>query len=311
LSREDRHRYTVSLVLTGRVAAEIDGMRRALGARSLHRIAPHVTLVPPVNVPPAGAGEVLDTLRAAAAASGPITVELGGPATFLPRTPVVYMAVGGDVGALDRLRLRCAAGPLAPPATRQERPFVPHVTIDQRATEERIALTLPALADYRDEFTFESVTLLEQDEHLVWHPAAVFALGPPAVVARGGLEVTLSLSDRLDPAEAAWAADLAPAPATFTVTARREGTLAGAATATVAGSTCTLTWIVVDPARRRQGIASHLLRALEDLAREQGCTVLQSDVLPEILLHDVLLARGFRAATAPRLARHLGPMAAP
>jgi 2'-5' RNA ligase len=305
LSREERHRYTVSLLLHGRVAAEIDGMRRALGARSLQRIAPHVTVVPPVNVAPAAAGEVLDSLRDAAASSGPITVELGGPATFLPYNPVVYMAVGGDVAAIDLLRRRAATGPLAPPAGRPEREFVPHVTIDQRATPERIAAALVALADYRDAFTFEQLTLLEQDDRHIWHPVAVFALGPPPVVARGGLEVTLSLADRLDPAEAAWAADLAPVPANCTVTARREGALAGVATATIAGGTCTLTWIVVDPVARRQGIASHLLRALEDHARAEECTVVEADVPADTPLGRALGARGFRPTPTTRLSRRL------
>ena len=45
-----RQRLGVVLLVPQPLATEIDGVRRALGDGALDRIAPHITLVPPVNV---------------------------------------------------------------------------------------------------------------------------------------------------------------------------------------------------------------------------------------------------------------------
>ena len=45
-----RRRLFVALEITGAVASEVDGLRRAIGSSALGRISPHLTLVPPVNV---------------------------------------------------------------------------------------------------------------------------------------------------------------------------------------------------------------------------------------------------------------------
>ena len=158
-----RRRLTVALVVTGAVAHEIDGLRRALGAAALERIAPHCTLVPPLNVREEHLDTVLDHLRSAAGRSAPIAVTLGPPGTFWPRTPVLYLAVGGDLDAIAALRSDLGTGPLAPPAGRVERDFVPHVTLDQRIDPARLPQALEAMADYRAEYCFERVCLLEQD----------------------------------------------------------------------------------------------------------------------------------------------------
>lgn len=279
-----RHRYTVSLVVSGRVATEIDGMRRALGAESLRRIPPHITLIPPVNVRDVDATDVMELLRAVAATGRPIAVELGPPATFWPASPVVYLAVSGAPEPINSLRGRLLTGPLAPPAGRREREFVPHVTIDQRADPARIEPALEALADYRERVVFESVTLLEQSpEERVWTVVAEVPLGAAAVVARGGLELEIARPTRLDTVTAQWAADRWSAYSTgaygadwspdrpFSVTARRHGTLVGLAGGDTRGAVCELSRLIVDPAVRGEGIGGHLLRDVEALAIERGC----------------------------------------
>jgi hypothetical protein len=45
-----RHRLGVVLLVPDPWAAEVDGLRRALGDEALDRVAPHITLVPPSNV---------------------------------------------------------------------------------------------------------------------------------------------------------------------------------------------------------------------------------------------------------------------
>jgi 2'-5' RNA ligase/predicted N-acetyltransferase YhbS len=278
-----RHRFAVALVVTGRVAGEIDGLRRALGARSLERIQPHVTLIPPRNVKEEDSEDVMVLLRAAGRTSAPISVELGPPATFWPMNPVLYLSVSGDVAEIAELRERLCTGPLAPPAGRRQPPFVPHATLDQRIDPEKIEPALSLLGNYRAPFTFERVTLLEQDGQQHWRAVADVSLGRPAVVGRGGLELELAVSERSDPTTERFADDewesnalgrlgrQSDSDRPFVVTARREGEPVGVAEGYTRGRVCHLSGLIVAAAVRGEGIGSQILRTVERLGRERGC----------------------------------------
>src|SRR5579859_4867068 len=123
----NRRRLGVAVLLDPPVSDEVDGLRRAVGDPSLGRIPPHVTLVPPVNVRRADLLAAVDRLRRAAAATpGEIHLTLGAVTSFLPDNPVLYLAVGGDLGALRGLR----DAVFAPPLERSlSWPWVPHVTL--------------------------------------------------------------------------------------------------------------------------------------------------------------------------------------
>ena len=168
----------------------MDGLRRALGDPSIGRVAAHLTLVPPVNV---GAGQLpaaLAAVRAAAAGqAGPLQLTLGPPATFLPANPVLYLDVGGDLEALRRLR----DAVFVPPLRRTlSWPWVPHVTLADTASEARIAAAVVALDRFAVVTSVECVTVLEERRGRVWRPLADAALGPPAVIGRGGLAVEIT-----------------------------------------------------------------------------------------------------------------------
>ncbi|HLY84198.1 MAG TPA: 2'-5' RNA ligase family protein, partial [Acidimicrobiales bacterium] len=195
-----RSRLGVALLVPSPVREEVNALRRAVGDPALDRVPAHLTLVPPVNVRAQSLPAALATLRRAAAA-GPrhLTLSLGPPATFLPANPVLYLEVGGDVDALVALRSRVLAGPLERPLTW---PFVPHVTLADRAEPARIAAALASLDGYRALVTFDALQLLEERGHSAdrrWSPIADVALGPAAVVGRGGLALELVRSERLDP----------------------------------------------------------------------------------------------------------------
>lgn len=96
-----RVRLGVVLLVPPPVAAEVDGLRRALGDQRLDKIAPHVTLVPPVNVRDDRLVDAVDVLRGAAAAHPPLTLRLGPVATFLPASPTLYLAVDDERGGDD------------------------------------------------------------------------------------------------------------------------------------------------------------------------------------------------------------------
>jgi len=207
-----RERLAVALVLEGPTATEIDGMRRALGSSARARIAPHITLAPPVNVPADRLEDVLAQVRAVASSQGPIDVQLGPVATFWPATPVVYLAVSGAERALESIHreLSSPEGALSPPRARTSRPFVPHVTLDHRVDPERIDHVLPALCSYEVAYRFERLSVLKWDPSQAWLEIADVGLCRPAVVGRGthgsasGIE--LAVVRQLDPLAGGWVA---------------------------------------------------------------------------------------------------------
>ena len=249
---------------------ELDGLRRALGSDALARIPPHLTLVPPVNVRTSSMGAALRVLRDAAAGCGPLRLRLGPPASFLPETPTVHLAVHEPVDAVSALRaLRDAVfvAPLARPLTH---PFEPHVTLDDDADPSRIEAICASLGDYAIEVTFDRLHLLREersdDTGRRWVPVADVPLGPRVVVGRGGVELELTASTLIDPEGLALFAKLGrtppgPAAGGVVVSARRRGELVGVATAVPDEVEPT---VLVTRDQRGQGIGDQLRRALVD-----------------------------------------------
>lgn len=281
-----RLRLGVALLVPAPAAAEIDVLRRALGAAgSTHRMAPHLTLVPPVNVAQERVGEAEALVLAAAAATRPIPATLGPPATFLPDSPVLHLAVGPDGAraAIGELREKVLTGPLARHLTW---PFVPHVTLVDGGDEGRIRAAAEALADHVADVTFDGVALLQESRDdagvRIWRPLVDARFGGPAVVARGGLELELHVSERLAHDAAAWfgatwhahdraaAGDAWTPEEPLTVTARRSGVVVGAATGLCRDGDAHLERLIVDAAVRGEGIGGHLLAAFTSEVGARG-----------------------------------------
>lgn len=273
-----RERLLVAVSVPPPVDAEVDGLRRALGDRALGRIGPHLTLVPPVNVADGGLDAALAVLRSAAAETPPLRLRLGPAATFHPRNPVVYLAVGGDLDGLRALRDRCLRPPLARPVTHD---FVPHVTIANRMAPPRIPSALAAVADFAVDVVVDRARLLRQEEGRSWRAFADAPLAAPAVVGRGGLPLELATSEGVPPDAAVLVTPSGPAAgpspgAAWAVTARREGEPVGVATGWVSGPLCLLAALAVATGERRQGVGHHLLAAVEALAWDRGCLAVEA-----------------------------------
>lgn len=265
-------RLGVALLVPPPLDSEVDGLRRAVGDGALGRIPAHLTLVPPVNVREDRLGEALAVLRAAAAATRPFTVTLGPPGSFLPDSPTLFLAVAGtgrdDVVAL---RDRVFVDPLARPLTW---PFVPHVTLADEATPERIAAAVGALGDYRVDARFTRVHLLREERGRIWVPIADAPFAPPAVIGRGGLPVELTVTDQLDPPTRALGQPEGSTP--LAITARTDGVVAGYVEGWCDGDrsgdgTATVSALVVGPAGTELGVRRHLLAAFESEAAVRGC----------------------------------------
>jgi 2'-5' RNA ligase/GNAT superfamily N-acetyltransferase len=258
-----RRRLGVALLLPAPVAHEVDGLRGALGDGALGVVAPHVTLISPVNVAEADLPHALAVVRAAAAATAPLTLELGPVRTFLPVSPVAYLSVDGPVAELHE---RLHTGPFGRPLTN---PFVPHVTVADDLPEDRLAAAVTALSEVRRTVVVDHVHVLQQQSG-VWAPIAGVALGPPAVVGRGGLELVLEVHDR--PPPDALDLGVGPDPADLVVVARRDEGVVGVTTGRLRGTKAWLEQLVVAEAGRHQGVGGHLLASFLALAAERGAT---------------------------------------
>jgi 2'-5' RNA ligase len=276
-----RERLGAALLVPPPHDAAVDALRQAVGDGSLGRIPPHLTLVPPVNVREEDVDAALDLLRETAASRGPLTVELGPPTSFLPDNPVLYLAVGGDVEAVRRLRDLVFRPPLERTLSW---PYVPHVTLADEGDPARLGAAMEALADFRLEVTFTRVHLLREerdDEGVrVWRPYADARLARPAVVGRGGLELTITEGAGLTPGHRAlldewWkehdsSHEVPWHEEPFALTGSRDGEVVGMATGWTNAGVAYLGELVVAPGVRGEGVGGHLLAAFEDLARRRG-----------------------------------------
>lgn len=197
-----RTRLAVALLVPPPLDREVDGLRRALGDRRRTRIAPHITLVPPVNVAVADVPAVLQVLRDAADPATALDLELGPVADFGARSGIAFLQVSGAapvLAALDALQEACSRGPLGRPA---RHPFVPHVTVADRLEPERVVAVTEVLGSYAAPVRVDRLHLLEHRHDgggPRWEAVADLAFARPAVVGRGGYELTLRASRLADP----------------------------------------------------------------------------------------------------------------
>jgi len=314
----DRRRYLVALLLEGPVADEVRGLRRAVTGMEAP-MGPHLTLVPPRNLGHGQLAGVLDLVRGAAAASAPLQLELGPPATFPGTSQVLYLGVGGDLSGLGQLRMALLQPPLEVPPlegsssgatpAREPHPFVPHVSVAGRLEPTRATQLAVLLGAYRASVTCCSVSLAEEvvsPSGRRWSVIAGEALGGRSVRGRGGLEVELSLADRLDPVTSElvakeWAAygrstygDGWHPDRPFVLVARRQGALAGAAMAEQMGEVCELGRLIVVAGERGLGTGSRLLEGVVRHAGELGCGRVRLRTLAGGPAATFYEARGFR-----------------
>jgi 2'-5' RNA ligase len=264
-----RHRIGVVLLVPQPLATELDGLRRAVGASERERVAPHVTLVAPINLRDKELLAALDTVRRAAAGASPLALELGPATSFAPVTPTLHLSVAGDVDGLLALRAGVTEAPLDRP---EAHPFVPHVTLAQELVPDaRRDGAVAALADWCETVTFDRVHVLRQLPDQTWVPIADAGLAAPGVVGRGGIEVAISVTARPGPEAAALLAVDSPASdgRPFAVTARVGERVAGAAWGWTSGSVVIVADLAVAAAHRNLGIGRKLLAAVEAEAAER------------------------------------------
>lgn len=153
---------------------ELRQLRLDLGDAQARAIPTHITLVPPFTMRRADRSQVAEHLARAARAVAPFTVELRGPATFRPVSPVVFTPLVRGIAECEQLESRVHAGPLA---LELSFPYHPHVTVAHELPDEALDRAMEELEGFRATFTVDHFTRYVAGPDGVWRPLDSWQLG--------------------------------------------------------------------------------------------------------------------------------------
>jgi 2'-5' RNA ligase len=140
-------------------------------------VPPHVTLLPPTEVPAGRRPAIAAHLTAVARAHPPFDMHLSGTGTFQPVSDVVFVTVARGIGNCELLAGDVRTGPLERTLSY---PYHPHVTVAHDVPPDMLELAYSGLSDLDAEFRVDSFTEFEQSEGGVWTVAREYPLtGPP------------------------------------------------------------------------------------------------------------------------------------
>ncbi|MDT0275055.1 2'-5' RNA ligase family protein [Blastococcus goldschmidtiae] len=151
--------------------------RTKVGDPQARLVPPHVTLLPPTEVPMADRPAVAEHLAGVARAHPAFTMHLSGTGTFHPVSDVVFVAVARGIGDCELLAGVVRQGPLARPLAY---PYHPHVTVAHDVAPDMLELAYSGLADLSAEFRVAHFTEFEQTPTGAWAVSREYPLtGPP------------------------------------------------------------------------------------------------------------------------------------
>ena len=136
-------------------------------------VPPHVTLLPPTEVPVTERTAISEHLARVAAGHPPFDMHLVGTDTFRPISEVVFEAVAQGSAECSRIATDVRTGPLARPL---HFPYHPHVTVAHDVPTDMLDMAGAGLADLRAEFRVASFTEFEQLPGGAWAVAEEYPL---------------------------------------------------------------------------------------------------------------------------------------
>lgn len=150
----------------------LSGWRARVGDPEAARVPPHVTLLPPTQVPTA-ALPAIDAHLDAVAAAAPFELHLSGTGTFRPVSDVVFVVVAAGIARCEQLEAGVRSGPLA----RETRfPYHPHVTVAHDIPAAGLDAAYEGLAAFDARFAVSGFTVFEQETGGVWLTRKDFVL---------------------------------------------------------------------------------------------------------------------------------------
>jgi 2'-5' RNA ligase len=151
--------------------------RAKVGDPQANLVPPHVTLLPPTEVPVADRTAISAHLAAVARCHPPFEMHLSGTGTFSPVSEVVFVTVAKGIGNCELLATDVRSGPLHRPLSF---PYHPHVTVAHDVTAEMLEFAYNGLADLSAAFPVDAFTEFEQTPSGAWAVAREYRLtGPP------------------------------------------------------------------------------------------------------------------------------------
>lgn len=154
-------------------AAELRAWRESFGDPMAATVPPHITLIPPTEVPIDEHEGVNSHLESVAAEMPPFRVRLRGTGTFRPVSPVVFVALAEGISACERLSVAIRTGPLA---IDLRFPYHPHVTVAHHLDEDALDRAFDKLAGYEAAFDVDAVSLYLHGSDGYWRPETDHAL---------------------------------------------------------------------------------------------------------------------------------------
>jgi 2'-5' RNA ligase len=147
--------------------------RSKVGDPQASLVPPHVTLLPPTEVPVADRALITAHLAEVARCHAPFDMHLSGTGTFRPVSDVVFVAVARGIGNCELLSNDVRRGPLARSLSF---PYHPHVTVAHDVPEDMLELAYSGLADLSAEFQVTAFTEFEQTPAGAWTVAREYPL---------------------------------------------------------------------------------------------------------------------------------------
>jgi 2'-5' RNA ligase len=147
--------------------------RSKVGDPQASLVPPHVTLLPPTEVPVADRALITAHLAEVARCHAPFDMHLSGTGTFRPVSDVVFVAVARGIGNCELLSNDVRRGPLARSLSF---PYHPHVTVAHDVPEDMLELAYSGLADLSAEFQVTTFTEFEQTPAGAWAVAREYPL---------------------------------------------------------------------------------------------------------------------------------------
>lgn len=151
--------------------------RLKVGDLAAHTMWPHITLLPPTEVPTSALPAIHAHLDAAAATVAPFDVHLSGTGTFRPLSPVVFVQVARGVSECEMLEAVVRSGPLE---RELEFPYHPHVTVAHGVSEAALEEAYDGLAGFTARFPVDGIELFTRCPDAQWQREHQFALGSDA-----------------------------------------------------------------------------------------------------------------------------------
>jgi 2'-5' RNA ligase len=151
--------------------------RTKVGDPQASLVPPHVTLLPPTEVPVADRSAITAHLAQVARRHPPFSMHLSGTGTFRPISEVVFVAVARGIANCELIAGDVRTGPLGRPLTF---PYHPHVTVAHDVPGDMLDMAYAGLAELHAEFPVTSFTEFEQLPGGAWAVAREYPLtGPP------------------------------------------------------------------------------------------------------------------------------------